>query len=802
MLSDELRLLPEQLCCICPPDRYDFQTTEDLPYIREIIGQPRGVRAIEFGLKINSPGFNVYVLGPVGTGRATAIKQFLEEYAQTGEAPLDWVYVNNFEVEHQPRAIELPPGKGTELRDDMEALIAVLRREIPRALGEEAFQNAMRSVAEHLNEQRNAAFQTVSNRAQEQNFAIVRTPSGLAIVPLADGQPMSPEAFKALEEETRAALDKTRQELSRQLDDALREVRDLEKAAQQELESLERESAASVVDGHMSELKEKYADHDEVLLYLGEVREDILSTLEDFKAEGDEQPEGPMMLPPNQDKFRRYSVNLIVDHSKTEGAPVVLVDLPTYQNLVGRIEGEVRMGALHTDFTMIKSGALHRANGGYLIIRARDLLLQPFAWEGLKHALSSSEIRIEETAERTGAGVLAPQTIDPEPIPLSVKVILLGSPTLYYMLYTSDETFSDLFKVKADFAIQMDRTPENEERYALFVAARCREENLPHFDRSAVARIVAYGSRLVGTQGKLTTLFGHLADIIREAAYWALQYGKDVVDAEDVARAISERRYRVDLFEEQTLERIREGTLFIDTEGTVVGQINGLAVAGLSDYFFGQPNRITARVYMGTDGVVNIEREVEMAGPIHNKGVLTLRGYLGGQYAGDHPLSLTASITFEQHYTGIEGDSASLAELCALISALSGYPVRQDLAVTGSVNQRGQVQPVGGVTAKIEGFFQVCKAHGLTGSQGVIIPQANLRNLMLEEEVVTAATEGKFHVYVVEGVDQAVELLTDLPAGERQSDGAYPEGTIHHAVQGRLRELAEGMKGFMTLKGP
>lgn len=799
---DELQLTAEQLRCACSPNRYDFKTTADLPYIREIIGQPRGIRAIEFGVKIDSPGFNVYVLGPTGTGRATAIKQFLEEYAQTGETPLDWVYVYNFEIEHQPRAIELPPGMGTELQSDMEGLVDVLLQEIPRALGEEAFNKAIQGIVEGLNEKRGAIFQGVSNRAQERGFAIMRTPSGLAIVPIKDGEPVPPEEMEAMDKEELKALEDTRSELGNELEIALREVRELEKAAKKEQDELEREAAAFVVDQHLGDMKENYAGHEEMQLYLGQVREDILSNLGDFTVDGDdeEQP-GPMQpsLPMrDEDKFRRYAVNLVVSHAKTEGSPVVLLEIPTYQNLVGRIEGEVRMGALNTDFSGIKPGALHRANGGYLIIRVRDLLAQPFAWEGLKHALSSGEIRIEDTAQRTGVGVLVPQTIDPEPIPLDVKVILLGSPTLYYMLYSTDEAFSDLFKVKSDFSIHMPRNSENEERYAMFIATRCREEALPHFDRSAVACVVMYGSRLAQDQTRLSTLFGHLADLIREAAYWAQQYGAEVVSGGHVERAIRERRYRSDLFEELTMDRIREGTIFIDTEGEVVGQVNGLSVIGLGDHLFGQPNRITARVYMGREGVVNIEREVAMSGPIHNKGVMTLRGYLGGQYADHYPLSLTASLTFEQNYAGVEGDSASMAELCALLSALSGYALRQDLAITGSINQRGNVQPVGSVTNKIESFFHVCKDRGLTGTHGVIIPKANIQNLMIEEEVVEAATNGDFHIYAVSHINQAIELITGQPAGERQPDGAYPEGTVHRAVQDRLQGFAEGLRRFST----
>lgn len=802
MAQQPKELAPEQLRRVCTLDHFDFEKTSDIQFEQTIIGQPRGIRAIEFGINIDVPGFNIYVLGPTGTGRTTAIRQFLEQCAKDGEVPLDWVYVNNFEVEHQPRAIELPPGEGGKFRDDMTRLIETLRREIPLALEAEEYTNALEKLGDEADAKRNEIFQTLTDEAREKNFAIVRTPSGLMIAPLGeDGQVMPPEEFSQLEEEVRNNLNEQRLELEDRLEEGLRRVRDIDRESREAADKLEREAAAFVVDQHIGDMKEAHADHDEVLLYLGQVREDVLEHLSDFTGneEEDEEPGpvvGPLARQRADEVFRRYSVNLIVDHSKTQGSPVILEELPSYANLVGRVEGEVQMGALRVDFTMIKPGALHRANGGYLVLRVQDLLSQPGAWEGLKRALQSGEIRVEEMSARTGVGVLTPQTIDPEPIPLKIKVILLGSSSLYYLLYGLEEDFSDLFKVKADFAATMDRTQEAEDEYAEFVAARCQESGLPCFDKAAVGQIVEYGSRLAGDQNKLSTLFGHLADMIHEAAYWARAEGRDGVNAGDVIRAIEERRYRANLYEERTFESIQRGRVFIDTEGEIVGQVNGLSVMGLGDYMFGQPNRITARVYVGKEGLVNIEREVAMSGPIHDKGVLTLRGYLGGHYALDHPLALTASLTFEQNYSGIEGDSASSAELYALLSALSGHTVKQSLAVTGSVNQRGQVQPIGGVTEKIEGFFQVCKERGLTGDQGVLIPTTNVDNLMLRTEVIDAVREGQFHVYAVESIDQGIELLTGVPAGERQPDGTYPEGTVHDAVQRRLHELAERVREF------
>jgi lon-related putative ATP-dependent protease len=802
MTEHPLRLTAEQVRHTCSIEHFPFKTTQEIEFVQTIIGQPRGVRAIEFGIDIETPGFNIYILGPTGTGRTTAIRHFLESNARQGNVPPDWVYVYNFEVEHQPRAIELPPGMGSTFCDDMNRLLEVLYDEIPQTLEAEEFTQAMETLEEGANARRDEMFQAFSAEAREQGFTVIRTPSGLLLPPIdEDGQPMPPEKIQELDKDVRAELEKKHEALQGRLADSLREVRDLEREHREDQNRLKRVAAAFVIDQHIGDLKERYAGHEEVNLYLTQVREDVLEHLEEFSAgDEDENAQAPPQMPgqpgpgSRHDLSRRYAVNLIVDHSKTEGAPVVVEDLPSYASLVGRIEGEVRLGALHTDFTMIKPGSLHRANGGYLVLRVARLLTQPGAWEGLKSALTSGELRIQESMIRSGLGILTPQTVDPEPIPLRLKVILLGSPTLYYALYGLEEDFSDLFKIKADFASTMERTPETEIEYATFIAARCHESDLPHFNKAAVGEIIEYGARMAEHQHKLSTLFGLLTDVIHEATYWTQKDGQDVVDAGHVLRAIEERRYRSNLYEERTLENIEEGTIFIDTTGEVLGQVNGLSVIGLGDYTFGQPSRITARVYAGKDGVINIEREVELSGPIHDKGVLILHGYLGGQYALDRPLTLSASITFEQSYGGVEGDSATFTELAALLSALSDHPIKQMLAATGSVNQRGQIQPIGGVNEKIEGFFQVCQARGLTGDQGVLIPRANVPNLMLHTEVLDAMREGKFHVYTIETVDQGIELLLGIPAGERQPDGTFPEGTLHHAVHQRLQTLAESVK--------
>ncbi|NOR83186.1 MAG: AAA family ATPase [Ardenticatenales bacterium] len=786
-MSPVAELSPADLTRVCDDSRFPFETTAELPFSKKIIGQGRGTRAIEFGIGISSPGFNIYVLGMGGTGRTTTIERFLQEEAAAGPVPHDWVYVQNFQDLRRPRAIRLPPGEGARFRDAMSVLVDDLMRQVPKAFETEEYKDALASITQELEAQRNRVLQEVRDRAAEQGFAIIRMPHGLIISPLQDGKPMELEAYQALSAEQQAALDTARQSLERNLDDALGTVADLEQRARDEIDVLDRGVASSVADHLVEPLKEKWAAEEEAVLHLNLVRDDIIAHVEDFRpGEGNKSAK--------QDPFRRYVVNLIVDHGETTGAPVIVESNPTYHNLIGRIEYEVRHGVPTTDFTNIKAGALHRGNGGYLVLRASDLLDDPDSWQALKRALLDGQIRIEEMA----TGSIAAKTLDPEPVPLNAKIILLGSATLYYMLFALDEDFPKLFKVKADFDSDMDRTPENEEEVALFVAGRCHDEDLRHFDRRSVGRIVEYSSRLAGRQDRLATRFGELADVVREASYWAGEAGREIVNAADVDSAIRERVLRANLPEEQLRRLVRDGMLFIDTSGMVVGQLNGLAVIQIGDHSFGQPSRVTARTYMGDDGVVSIEREVKLAGPIHDRGVLTLIGYLGGRYAQSHPLSLSATLAFEQNYTGVDGDSASSTELYALLSSLSDLPIHQGIAVTGSVDQWGNIQPIGGATEKIEGFFDVCAARGLTGDQGVIMPAANKRDLVLRDDVVQAVASGQFHVWAVETIDEGLELLTGVPAGEPTPDGVQldAEGSVHGAVQARLRQLAVELESF------
>lgn len=790
MSANPYLLKPDQLRHRCNKSRLQFETTADLPITREIIGQPRGVRAIEFGIDMKSAGYNIYVLGPTGTGRLTTVERFIQKRAKKNSTPDDWLYVHNFQTPHQPNAIHLPPGKGDQFRTDMKALVNYLREQIPQAFESEAYQEAVKLVHKGFEEKRDAINRQLRETAAEKGLAIVQSSSGLALVPVEEGKLMEPDVFDALPVEERNEIERRQREIEEELESGLAEIRRAEIATQAKLDDLARQSAAVTVDAHMGDLKAKWEAHSEILAYLEDVREDVIENIGEFQ-DTKKQDQGPTR--DDSDRFWRYRVNLLVDHKNQDGAPVVVVNQPTFRQLVGRIEYRARMGTLQTDFTMIKAGALHQANGGYLIVRAIDIFQQPYAWDALKQALTVDEIRIEDPDIRN-ASAYATQTPEPEPIPLVIKVVLLGSPWLYYTLYDDDD-FPELFKVKSDFATKMDRTTENEDQYALFVAARCHEDQLAHFDRSAVAQVVEYGSRLADSQRKLSTRFGNISDLIHEAAYWASRNGHEVVTGADVQQSLREWEYRHNLDAEEAYKRITEDkTLFIDLAGESVGQVNSLGVVDIADYQFGQPGRLTAQVYLGRDGLTQIDREVNLTGPIHNKGVLTIKAYLSAKYAQERPLTLSASLSFEQNYGHIEGDSASSTELYALVSAITQIPIKQGIAVTGSVNQRGHIQPIGGANEKIEGYFEVCKASGLNGEQGVLIPTANLNDLMLKEEVIEAVEAGQFHLWAVETIDQGLEVLMGKPAGERQEDGTYPEGTINRAVVDNLREMEKKEK--------
>jgi lon-related putative ATP-dependent protease len=783
-------LSPEQLRRTFDPHALGIETTEHIEPLEGIIGQRRAVSALQFGLGIQELGFNIYVAGPPGIGKMTAVKSFLEELARQKETPPDWCYVNNFEDPYQPKALRLPPGWGARFAQDIKNLIEHVRRELPKVFESEEYSARRDEIVKAINQQREAIINRVQERATQAGFLLQAAPFGILIVPVLGGRPLSDAEFQSLPQAAREDLQRRRDALQEDLKIAMKEIRTLEKTAQEKLHELDRQVALYMVGGLIDDLREKYRDLPEVLEHLHAVQKDILENIELFK--GEQKPEGEVPPWAKELPFRKYAVNVLVDNSKQQGAPVVVELNPVYHNLFGRIEKETQFGALYTDFTMIKAGSLHRANGGYLVLPIEDVLRNLLSWDGLKRALRGREIFIEELGERLG--FIATKSLRPQPIPLDVKVVLVGHPIFYYLLHAYDEEFPELFKVKADFDTRMDNSPENIQDFLKFLCTFCQKERLKHLDNTAVAKLLEYAARLAEDQQKLSTHFGAIADIIREANYWALQEGSSHIRARHVQRALGEKVYRSNLIQERIQEMIARGTLLIDTEGQAVGQVNGLSVMSLGSYTFGKPSRITASVAPGREGIIDIEREVELGGPIHSKGVLILSGYLAQKYAQDKPLTLTAKLVFEQSYEGVEGDSASSTELYALLSALSGVPIKQGIAVTGSVNQHGEVQAIGGVNEKIEGFFDVCKIKGLTGEQGVLIPKSNVQNLMLREDIVEAVRAKKFHIWAVSTIDEGIEILTGVPAGERGRDGKFPEGTINYFVDQRLREFAECLK--------
>jgi len=785
----------ERLRATWDPQTLDCDTSEELSPLEIIVGQERAVRALQFGLAIKELGFNIYVAGLPGTGRTTAVKRFLETVAKDKPVPSDLCYVNNFRDPYCPNALSLPAGRAREFRADMEGLVEGTQQEIRRAFESEEYAAKREETVRAFQRKRDDLFRHLNERARQEGFSLQASPVGLLTIPLKEGRPLSDEEFQALNSEEKEAISQKREELQAEVKATIRQARALEKDADEGIRALDQEVALYALGPLVDDLKEDYPDCPEVVTYLDEVRDDILENLSQFRS-GRQKEDSPSFRPPGSEEppFRKYEVNVLVDNSDLQGAPVVMELNPTYNNLFGRIEKEPQFGTLVTDFTMIRGGSLHRANGGYLVLPAPELLRAPFSWDSLKRSLRNRQVTVEEAAERLG--YIATKSVRPEPIALDAKVVLIGDPTLYHLLYAHDEDFGELFKVKADFDSRMDRTAENVQNYASFACTLCCDEELRHLDRSALVRIVEYGSRLAQDQEKLSTKFGQLSDVIREASFYASQDGSSYMTAAHVKQAIDQRFYRSNLIQERVEEMIHRGSIMIDVEGEKVGQVNGLSVINLGDTALGRPSRITASVGLGRGGLVDIEREAKLGGPIHTKGVMILSGYLVEKYAQDKPLSLSARLVFEQSYSGVEGDSASSTELYALLSSLAELPIQQGIAVTGSVNQKGQVQAIGGVNEKIEGFFQVCKIKGLTGDQGVLIPESNVKNLMLREEVVEAVKEGRFHIWSVKTVDEGIEILTGMKAGKRNEDGTFGEGTVSCLVDRRLREFAETMTKF------
>ncbi|MGE5189138.1 MAG: Lon protease family protein [Gemmatimonadota bacterium] len=790
-------LSADDLYRACDTRLFGFGTTGDVPSLDSMIGQVRALDSIDFGLNMASAGFNIYVLGDAGTGKTSAVRSFIRKKAEGETVPRDWCYVNNFRDPAEPTAIPLSPGRGTEFQKDVSELLATLKVEIPRIFDSKEYKKERNAIVEEFQKRQKELFSGLEHEAEAKGFNVRAAMGEFTLVALDEaGEPLTEESFKSLTEERKSAIRDNGKSIQEKLDDVMRTLKKEDKATKERLGELERTAALSVLRFHVEEIREKHRGNEKLSAYLDAVREDVLGNIGDFKAstEEGEAPAVPFLkLARHEPDFSRYAVNVIVDNGGRTGSPCVFESNPTYYNLFGRIQHRVQMGAALTDFTMIKAGSLHKANGGYIVINALDLLRNLFSYDALKRAVRNGEVRIEDVWEQYR--LLSTVTMKPEPIPLDVKVIVIGNPEIYYLLYNLDEEYRELFKVKADFDNRVDRTEENIRRYAAFVATKTREEGLRPFDPAGVGRIVEFASRLAEHQEKLSSKFSDIANLIRESHYWAGKAGANVVTGIHVERAWSERTYRHSMIADRHREVMAEGTLIVETAGEKTGQVNGLAVLDLGDYSFGKPSRITTSVYAGKAGVVNIERETKLSGKIHEKAVLILASYLGRTFAGKRPISLTASITFEQLYGVIEGDSATCAELYSLLSAISGVPLRQSIAVTGSMDQNGEVQPVGGVNEKIEGFFDLCRVRGLTGTQGVVIPARNLRNLMLRKDVVDAVRNGSFRIFAIDRVEEGIEILTGMPAGAADADGVYPEGTFNRLVAERLADLREAVKG-------
>ena len=787
-MQKERELNPDQLKCDCSLDDLDFKTTADLtPFDEGIIGQERAVEAVDFGLTVEKEGYNIFMAGHPGTGKTTYAKKMTKKRSKDKEVPPDLCYVYNFENNEKPKALKLPAGTGIDLKEDMKELVDELKEEIPSTFEGEEYEEKKNEIMSDYQKESNNLMEQFEKEISEDGYILKNTPQGPVPVPVdEDGNPINQDKFQQLSEERKQQIRKKNTEINNQMENVMRKIRKLKSSAQEELEDLEKKIGLSVVKPIIANLKEDYEGCEEVTNYLDNVKDDVIKNLDKFKDEDNGQKQQiPFPIKQRDDEafFNRYEVNLLVDNRETEGAPVVVETNPTYYNLFGKTEGKSQFGTITTDFTMIKSGALHKANGGYLILQARDLLTNPLSWKTLKRSLINEEVVVENIGEQYRAVPI--KTLKPEAIDIDVKVILIGNPYIYQLLYNYDQEFKKLFKIKAHFDTEMERNQEKVEKFASFVTSICEREDLKDFTREAIAAIVEYSSRLSGDKDKMSTRFNDIMELLYESNTWSRIAGNKFVEEEDVRKALRKKEKRSNLIEEKIREMIEKGHILVDVEGEETGQINGLSVYQTGEYAFGRPSRITARTFVGKKGVINIEREADMSGKIHNKGVMILSGYLGGQYAQDKPLTLSASLAFEQNYGGIDGDSASCAELITLLSAISGYSIRQDLAITGSMNQKGKVQPIGGVNYKIEGYYKTCNIKGITGDQGVVIPVQNKDNLMLKEEVIDAVKEDEFHIYAVEDIEEAIELMFDRPANE-----------VHNKVEEELSKMAERAKDF------
>jgi lon-related putative ATP-dependent protease len=778
----------------------DFRSTEEITATVGVIGQDRALAAIGFSAGMAHNSYNLFVMGPAGAGRHSVVKHLLEEKARAAPPPSDWVYVHNFQTPHRPNALELPTGRGAELRRRMEGLIEELGSSVPAIFESDEYRTRRGAIQTEFEQRHEQVFEALRRKAVEQDIVMMQTPQGFAFAPVRDNEVMRPEVFQQLDDEERKKIQDAIEELQKELQGILEKLPRWDKERRDAIRELNREVANYAVTHALSDIRSAFADHAECLEFLDEVQTHLIDNVDVFIQSEDQQglarmvPGMPDIGAMRNEILRRYSVNVIVDNSEASGAPVIFEDNPTQPHLIGRIEHRAQFGTLVTDFSLIKAGSVHQANGGYLIIDVVKLLTQPFAWESLKRAIRSEEARIETPAETMG--LITTVSLEPEPIPIKLRVVLVGERMHYYLLNQYDPDFAKLFKVVADFNETLVWNEENMQSYATMIAAIAREHDLRPLSRDAVALVIEQSARMADDAERLSLEVSRVTDLLREANYWAAQNDHGVLDAADIRKAIEAAEHRVDRIRERAQESITRDIMLIDTDGAKSGQVNGLAVSDLGNFRFGRPTRISARIGLGAGKVVDIEREVELGGPLHSKGVLILSGFLTAMFGTRMPLSLSASLVFEQSYGGVDGDSASSAELYVLLSAIADIPIKQSFAVTGSVNQHGEVQAIGGVNEKIEGFFDICNSRGLTGTQGVLIPKSNAQHLVLRPDIVAAVEKGQFNVYPIERIDEGIELLTGMPAGERGADGEFPEGTVFGKVADRLREMAEIRQKF------
>ncbi len=787
------KLKPEQLYRKCDPSKFDFNSTADLEERLSALGQDRAISAVELGINIKSKGYNLFCFGPEGTGKMSLVKRILEKESKQRPTPDDWAYVYNFEENHKPIALHFPAGQASDFAKDVDDLIETLKDTLPSLTESEEYKTTVQIIHQKYKAKKDDYIKILQKKAKGKSVSLLHMPVGLVVAPIKDGEVLSPEAFDQLSPQEKQKISEDLNVMQAEIENTSQNMPRWEEKQKEEIEALKEKMARLLIAAPIDELRKKYKAFKCACDFLRSLQKNILDSLDEFLPAPDQTPntneEDPLSLllsrmnKNEEDKWAKFKVNVIVKNQPDAGAPIVLLDHPTQGNLVGKVERIQQYGALVTDFTLIKAGALHQANGGFLLIDARKLLVQPFAWDSLKRALASKSIKIETPGDETSFTTIS---LDPEPIPLDVKVILTGDEELYELLSERDPDFSDYFKVEADFGMVMDRTEENEIEYAKLIGSLSKKKNIRSLNKQAVAKIIEHASRLADDSEKLTAHITSIGDLLREADYWASKSNAKQIGKNHVIQAIEAQIYRSDRINKAMLEQIDKGTILMDVKGERVGQINGLVVYNFSRNSFGKPARITTQVRMGSGEFVDIEREIEMSGPIHTKGVLILQSLLSNRFAKRKPLSLSASIVFEQSYGGVDGDSASSTEYYCLLSAISGLPIKQSIAVTGSINQFGEVQPIGGVNEKIEGFFEVCKYNGLTGEQGVVIPRTNVSNLMLKEEIVEAVQNNMFHIWAVDTVDDGIEILTGVKAGKLDKNGKYPKGSVNDLVQKSL----------------